>query len=210
MKKLTKLTILSLCLITALCTAMRAQNKGKAEPLDKRFQKSQTMPVYDAAKDETNVYMLPIGLMPPREAGLTSFGLMLGSLAPSEGVTLNARFTYPGKTFVAPRRITLRLVSTKRGERTFSDADKLTLIADAETVAVGDAVFTLKNYISDYPKRGTVYVSELLEAPIEVEEFKRLAAAKKVEVKVGGLSWKMGDSQLKALRRLAGLIDEAK
>ena len=210
MKKLTKLTILSVCLITALCAAARAQSKGKAEPLDKRFEKSGTIPVYDAAKDETNVFMLPIGLMPPSEANLATFGLMMGSLAPSEGVTLNARFTYPGKTFVAPRQITLRLVSTKRGERSFSDDDKLALTADGEAVSVGGAAFTLKNYISDHPKRGTVYVSELLEAPILVEEFKRLAAAKKVEVKVGASSWKMGNSQLKALRRLAVVIGDAK
>jgi hypothetical protein len=210
MKKLTKLTILSVCLITALCTAAHAQSKGTAEPPDKRFEKAGTIPVYDAAKDETNVYMLPIGLMPPREANLATLGLMIGSLTPPEGVMFNARFAYPGKTFVAPQQITLRLVSTKRGERRFSDSDKLTLIADTGAVAVGSAAFTLRNFKSDHPKPGTDYVTEILEAPIAVEDFKRLAAAKKVEVMVGGSSWKINESRLKALRRLASLFGDAK
>lgn len=212
MKRLTKLTVLSVCLITALCTATRAQSKGKADPPDKRFEKSGAFPVYDAAKDETDVTMLPVGLMPRRDQGelLTFLGLAAGASFPLEGVRFAVHFAYPGKTYAAPRQVTLRVHSTNRGGRRFADGDGLAVLADGKSLGVGGAVVSSKKYQANVPKGVAEFVDETLEATLAVEDFNRLAAAKRAEVKVGAASWTLGESQLKALRRLARAMGDSK
>lgn len=212
MKRLTKLTVLSVCLLAALCAAARAQSKDKADPPDKRFENSGAAPLYDAAKDETKVSMFPIGLMPRRDQGamLTFLGLAMGASRPLEGVSLTVHFAYPGKAFAAPRQVTLRVFSTNRGERRFADGDGLVATADGESLAVGAATVSSKKYQANVSKGVAEFVDETLEATMAVEDFNRLAAAKKAEVKVGAASWTLNESQLKALRRLARVINGSK
>jgi hypothetical protein len=211
MKTLATLTLLSVCL-SAAPHAARAQVIDPNNPTIKVFVKANTMPFYNSSKDESGVLMHTYWLTGSKantevvEKSIRIFD----DPAPVEGVQFTAYFTYPGKTYAAPRQIMLKLYSTKKGGRIFSDGDKLSVVADGQSLGVGDSDITSRTYTSDTPKRGTEYAKESLETPLSVEDLNRLAAAKNVELKVGAQSWKLGQTPLKALRRLAEAIGEAK
>jgi hypothetical protein len=211
MKKLATLTLSSLCLLAAL-TAARAQVSAPDDPTAKSFAKAGAASFYDASKDETGVYVLAhwlTGLSANRPV-LTEVGLEFATGHPFEGVKFTAYFTYPGKTYAAPRQVMLRVASTKQGGHRFYEGDRLSVLADGRSLGVGVPVFTSREYRVEIGRRGAEYMDEMLDTPLSLEDFNRLVAAKKVELKVGGESWKLGQTPLKALRRLAEAIGEAK
>ncbi|HEV7890956.1 MAG TPA: hypothetical protein VGP08_09965 [Pyrinomonadaceae bacterium] len=211
MKTLATLTLLSISLLAAPHAA-RAQLSIPDDPAAKVFMKANALPFYDASKDETGVSMTPYWLTgsSANHPVYSSTAIDLGVLLPNEGVKFAAYFTYPGKTYAAPRQIMLKLSSTKRGGRRFSDGDKLSVVVDGQSLGVGDTAITLLKYKAAIPKPNTEYVDEVVNAPLSLEDFNRLAAAKKVELRVGAESWKLGQTPLKAVRRLAEAIGEAK
>jgi hypothetical protein len=212
MRRLTTLTLLSACLLAALPAASAQEVSVPDNSTAKVFFRARAVQLYDAAKDETSVYMMAHWLTGPaaNRPAFADIGLAAGTGSPMEGLHFGVYFTYPGKTYAAPRQIILRVASMKRGDRIFSDGDKLSVVADGQSLGVGDSVLTSEEFTAGSPKRGTEYVSEFLETPLSVEDFNRLVAAKKVELKAGAKSWKLGQTPLKALRRFAEAIGEAK
>jgi hypothetical protein len=209
MKTLATLTLLSVCLSAAPPPA-RAQVIDPDAPAVKPFVKANASPFYDSSKDESGVLMRTYWLTGSKaNTEVVEHSIRIpGASTPAEGVQFTAYFTYPGKTYAAPRQIMLKLYSAKRGGRVFSDGDKLSVVADGQSLGVGDSAIT--SWVYDIPNRGTKYVNESLEAPLSLEDFNRLAAAKKVELRVGAENWKLGQTPLKAVRRLAEAIGEAK
>lgn len=208
MRSLLKL-IFGAYLLVAVPPNLHAQKGAPADALRKRYEKANLLPVYDAARDETSVYMLAMSLTGSAPDNLVTAALLAGSGVPTVGVRFTIYFTYPGKTFAAPRRVVLRLASTNRDGPRFAGAGEVTLTADGEARSFGGAEVTSRRYTSDIPKRGAAYVDEMLEVSLPVEELRRLAAAKKVELKAGGASLAMKDGHLKSIRRLADVVGGA-
>ena len=209
--------ILILCalgLAAAAPTPAAAQNaKEIPDPARKKFEKAGLFRFYDAANDVTSVHMAAVGLTGRWGNSSGAESLLAASLGVRpEGERFSVYFTFPGKVFTPPQKVTLRFASTSRAAPGFTGGREaeVSILADGAGVGSVRSAVGTQNFRSDTPRPNTEYVEQTLDVPLTVEEFGRLAASKKAEVVIEGKSIPFKDRHLKALRRVADAIGVAR
>jgi hypothetical protein len=211
------LSILILCglgLFAAAPTPAGAQNgKGIPEAVKKKFGKAGLFTFYDAANDVTSVHMAAVGLTGRWGNSSGAESLLAASLGVRpEGARFSVYFTFPGKVFAPPQKVTLRLASTSRAAPGLAGGREaeVSILADGAGVGPVRSAVETRSFRSDTPRPNTEYVEQMLDVPLTAEEFGRLAASKKAEVVIEGKSIPFKDRHLKALRRVADAIGVAR
>lgn len=211
------LLILTLCILGHAAAAPRpsaAQHgKGIPDAVRKKFGKAGLFPFYDAANDVTSVHMVAVGLTGRWGNSSGPESLLAASLGVRpEGERFSVYFTFPGKVFTPPRKVTLRLASTSRAAPGFTGGREaeVSILADGASVGTFRPAVETQNFRADTPQPNTAYVEQVLDVPLTFEEFGRLAASKRAEAVIEGKSIPFKDRHLKALRRVADAIGAAR
>lgn len=208
--------ILTLCGLGLFAAAPPSAAQGGKEipdPVRKKFEKAGLFRFYDAANDVTNVYMVAVGLTGRWGNSSGAESLLAASLGVRpEGMRFTAYFSYPGKSYAPPRKVTLRFASTNRAAPGFTGGREAEVALNADGAGVGSvrSAVETKEFRTDVPQADTEYVEQFVEIPLTVEEFGRLAASKRAEVVIEGKSTPFRDRHLKTLRRVADAIGVAR
>ncbi|HEX7315555.1 MAG TPA: hypothetical protein VF297_16670 [Pyrinomonadaceae bacterium] len=213
MRSLLTLTLCVLCLIAAAPSRSAAQNEqGIPKEVRKKFEKAALFPFYDAANDVTSVHMVAVGLTGRWGNSSGAESLLAASLGVRpEGERFSLYFTFPGKVFTPPGKVTLRLVSTSRAVPGLANGQEAEVSINADGAGVTNVKSSVETqkFKTDIPKPNTEYVEQMLDVPLTIEEFRRLAASKRAEVIVEGKSIPLKERHLKALRRVVDAIGGA-
>jgi hypothetical protein len=141
---------------------------------------------YDQLKDVTSVRTLQTGL-----------GSEKGRF---HRVWFMVEYSYPGKTPSPPARVNFELTSVVKARRLDPDLYVL-FVVDGKPVHFSSNRSAVKD-----PVPGRPWVGEKMVFLIPREEFLKLAAAKKLAVKMGGVTFEFDDESRANVRALAETI----
>lgn len=112
---------------------------------------------------------------------------------------ISASFISNGKTLITPSKITINLFIAAK-DRTYVDDTRLAINIDGKKLFNGDSELT------DGRTNGRdVYSS--LKVEVSLEEFKKLAKAKRIELKVGPTQFELTNETIGGFRDLVSLIE---
>ena len=172
------MTRLSLALlIIVLSTGAFAQQTPHETP---RFETT-----YDDVKKQTTVRLLPVKIS--------------GDKDKYHSLHMSPSFSYPGQKAATPSIIDFELQTVVKG-RLRTDL-YVVFIIDGETVFLSSSRWAVKR-----PIQGRVWMGERLVFRMPFETLMKIAAAKKLEIKMGAVRFEVGENGLQAIRDFAGKI----
>jgi hypothetical protein len=155
-------------------------------PAQDNFTLTEFVRDYDRGKDVTTLRMIPQSLSGPK--------------GQYHSLTFSVSYSYPGQTPTPAKEVDLELVSVVKA-RTLNSDLYVVFVVDGEETHFGSNRSAIRN-----PVRGKPWVGERMVFRIPREDFIKLASAKKLSVKLGGVSFDFTDSHLFAMR---SIIDPA-
>jgi hypothetical protein len=168
----------------------------------------QLEPTYDRAKDETTYFLsgvLVVAEAAGREVQVP--GEQQRRFVPSAVMKMVVYYKSPGKTRTKPERVVIALNSGNAFGFEFSQHRDLSIELPDEKIQLGRMSLTAKKDEGHRPW-GFLRYWETLELPIAVETYKKILAAKSVNLKIGGGAATLTSSQLKLLRKYAKDLDQ--
>ena len=201
MRQFTRITtviwLLSICFLVGL-----AQDKAPVKESKVKLTKIKT--VYDKAKDETLMVLMPmmVSVIPGTiDASFPAEGATMR--LPSAELRMTAYFSFPGKTLITPKQIVLGFQSLTQDKTKFAQERELTVTADGSQLNFGEMTITDRRIDSGIQLRDTTFYRETLELPVAYEDFLRITKAAKVSVRLGKTNFDLQSGQLQSLRALA-------
>ena len=103
-------------------------------------------------------------------------------------------YTYPGQNKQVPETIEFELVSVVKARKLNSDL-YVVFVVDGDELHFGSNRSAILN-----PVRGRLWIGERMIFTIPLDKFQRLAAAKELAIKMGGVSFPFSADSLKSLQ----------
>jgi hypothetical protein len=200
MKDLMKVVgLVSLALMTVMATNAQT-DKPTPIPQRKFNHRAEIDTVYDKATDRTSVVMQWYRITEePKEP-------VLFSQTEPLRIGIRAGFGYPGRVLKStPAAIEFDIGLEREGGPLFKGKEPPELIAvlDGERISLGKTLLKASGTSVDVYGRPRQLSYDTLEATFTYEGLLRLANARKVEMKIGGVEFELKDRHLEALRDLA-------
>lgn len=139
--------------------------------------------VYDQQKNLTTVRLPSTKLSGPKDR--------------YHSLSVSMDYSYPGKTPTPPERVNFELTSVVKARRLNPDL-YVVFVVDGNPVHFSSNRSAIRN-----PVRGKPWVGEKMVFLIPREEFLKLAAAEKLAIKMGDVTFELGEEARNSVRLLA-------
>ena len=149
-------------------------------PAQDNFTLTEFVKNYDSVKNLTTVLMVPEELSGPKGR--------------YHGLTFAVSYSYPGMTPTAPKEFALDLISVVKAKTLNSDL-YVVFVVDGQEIHFSSNRNAIRN-----PVPGKPWIGERMVFRIPYEDFKKLASAKKLSVKLGEVSFDFTDAHLRTMR----------
>jgi hypothetical protein len=149
---------------------------------DDNFTLTEIVRDYDPVKDVTTVRLRPSKLSGPTDH--------------YHSLTFSVSYAYAGKGAAQPKDFELELVSIVKARELNSDLYVL-FVVDGEEIHFSSNRSAIRN-----PVRGKPWIGERMVFGLPREKYVKLAGAKKLSVKLGGVSFDFSEDQIADLRRI--------
>jgi len=150
-------------------------------------QESKIVTTYDKSKNVSTVTL-------PRTRIATDTGNY-------RSLDLSLRYSYQSSTRPEPKTVELELVSVVKAKRLNSDL-YVEFLLDGQAVHFSSTRSAIRN-----PVPGRTWIGERMVFQIPYEDFKKLALAQQLGIKMGSSSFELTSDQLKLLREFVASID---
>jgi hypothetical protein len=170
----------------------------------KQSPKTKVQTHFDNKRNKTHALIGPFELWKPPQnsvSGETNY----------EHVDLTVSFSYPGKKIAKPEFVTLMLLSSSEGGPEFHRKRDLIISTESDRKDFGqmELVGTSEGRASRTAFGVlTLVVREVLTKDIPLEDFERLAASQKADLRIGDRKFKLTNAQLQAFRNFVSLMKQ--
>ncbi|HXQ72424.1 MAG TPA: hypothetical protein VN844_18150 [Pyrinomonadaceae bacterium] len=139
--------------------------------------------VYDQQKDLTTIRLPSTKLSGPKDR--------------YHSLSFSIDYSYPGKTPSLPERVNFELVSVVKAQRLNPDL-YVVFVADGKPIHFSSNRSAIRN-----PVRGKPWIGEKMVFLIPREDFMKLAAAEKLAIRLGGVTFEFSEESRDVVRTLA-------
>jgi hypothetical protein len=144
--------------------------------------------LFDEDKNLTTVRMGPVRLAAERDR--------------YHSLDFSLSYQYPGHTFSIPQRINFDLVSVVKARRLNTDL-YVVFVADSKPIHFSSNRSAVRN-----PVPGRLWIGERMVFLIPYEDFKKIATAGKLSIRMGSIEFDFGDEARESLRTLLATLKE--
>jgi hypothetical protein len=139
--------------------------------------------VFDAQKNVTTVRLPSSPLSGPKDR--------------YHSLTFSIYYSYPGRVAAPPRDVNFELVSVVKARRLNTDLYVVFLV-DGEEIHFGSSRSAIRN-----PVRGKPWIGERMVFHVPREDFLKMAAAKTLGVKLGGVTFDFDDEMRASIKAMS-------
>ena len=149
-------------------------------PAQDLFTLTEVVKDYDPLKDVTTIRLPSTPISGPKDR--------------YHSLAFSIYYSYPGRVATPPKDVNLELVSVVKSRRLNTDL-YVVFVVDGKQIHFGSNRSAIRN-----PVPGRLWIGERMVFPIPTEDFKKLASAKKLSVKLGAVSFDFTAAHLDTLR----------